>query len=191
MRRLLLVLVVPLLAVACSDEEGSDNVLPVPPTTAGSTAASSETTVFDGSTSPTSAPGTATQVALLTDVRVEHGLVTFTFRDDQVPGFDAGYVEPPITQDASGEPMDVAGDTFLQIRMEPASGVDLGSDSEQGYEETYTGPGRIEGDAPIAEVARSGDFEANLTWVIGLSGAEQHAYRVEAGSSAIRVYISR
>lgn len=201
MRTLLAVLGIVLALGACTDEDGSDNVIGQGDTSTSTTEAdagtttteaeNSTSTTFEGSTSPTSQASSATGVALLRDVTVEAGVVTFTFDDGQVPGFDVAYVRPPITQDASGEPMDVAGETFLQIRMEPASGVDLASDNEQGYEETYTGPARIEGDHPIAEVARTGDFEANLTWVIGLSGSTERPYRVEAADSMVRVYISR
>ena len=49
---------------------------------------------------------------------------SFDFRSD-APGVDVRYVEPPITQDASGRKVDVRGTAFLQVRMEPASGVDL------------------------------------------------------------------
>jgi hypothetical protein len=198
MRRALIVLTASLLLVACSNEEGSDNVLgsgatteDERTTTTDGEVATTTTTAFEGSTSPTSVASTASGVALLSDVTVEAGVVTFTFGNGEVPGYDVAYVRPPIRQDASGEPMSIRGDTFLQIRMEPASGVDLAADSEQGYEETYTGPERIEGDDPIAEAARTGDFEANLTWVIGLNGTDERPYRVETDASSVRVYIAR
>ena len=111
--------------------------------------------------------------------------MTFRFRSD-VPGVDAAYADPPITEDGSGATVDVDGGAFLRIRMEPAAGVDLSKDP---FEETYTGPDRVEGVAPVTEVVKTGDFEANLTWVIGLD--RQRAYRVEADASTVRVYISR
>jgi len=129
-------------------------------------------------------PTKATATALLAHVTVEPGLVTFPFRDD-VPGIDAKYVQPPITEDASGRTVDVKGSAYLSIRMEPASGVDLSGGAP---EETYTGPKRIDGSGAIAEIVQTGDFEANLTWVIGLD--HERAYRVEADASAVRVYIS-
>ena len=180
MRKLLLCL---LLIAACSNEDASDNVIQGPSTTSAST---TSTTAFEGDTTPTSIASTAGGVALLTDVTVEPGLVTLTFRDGQVPGIDAAYVEPPIVQDGSGATVEVAGSAFLQLRLEPASGVDLSSDD---FEETYTGPQRVPGIAPVTEVVRTGDFEANLTWVIGL--VAERPYRVEADASSVRVYISR
>ena len=188
MRLLRLVLAAPLLlAIGCGDDDADDNVIQTTTSTTGdttTTTASTTTTAFDGATTPTSAPGSASGVALLTDVQVGDGVVTLTFRDG-TPAFDVQYVEPPITQDGSGEEMEVAGGAFLGIRMEPASGVDL---SGEEFEETYTGPDRIAGTGVIAEVVRTGDFEAVLNWVVGLD--EQRAYRVEADASTLRVYFS-
>jgi hypothetical protein len=112
--------------------------------------------------------------ALLADVRVAgHGgfdRVTFEFRDGDVPGYRVRFVDPPITEDASGNEVEVDGAAFLEIIMTPASGVDLSGET---YEETYTGPARIgpSDTASIAELVRTGDFEAVLTWHLGL-GAE-------------------
>lgn len=190
--RLLLVAPLLVLGVACSDEDADDTVIQGATTTVAegtttttTTEATTTTTAFEGATTPTSAPGTASGVALLTDVQVGDGVVTFTFREG-TPGFDVQYVEPPITQDGSGEEMQVAGSAFLGVRMEPASGVDL---SGEEYEETYTGPERIPGTGVIAEVVRTGDFEAVLSWVVGLD--EERPYRVEADASTLRVYFSR
>ena len=191
--RLLLVAPLLVLGVACSDEDADDTVIQGATTTVaeGTTttttteAETTTTTAFEGATTPTSAPGTASGVALLTDVQVGDGMVTLTFREG-TPAFDVQYVEPPITQDGSGEEMQVAGSAFLSVRMEPASGVDL---SGEEYEETYTGPERIPGTGVIAEVVRTGDFEAVLSWVVGLD--EERPYRVEADASTLRVYFSR
>ena len=187
MRLLRLVLAAPLLlAIGCGDDDADDNVIQTTSTTddTTTTTASTTTTAFDGATTPTSVAATATQVALLTDVQVGDGVVTFTFREG-TPGADVGYVDPPITQDGSGNEIAVAGAAFLNVRMEPGSGVDL---SGEEFEETYTGPERIAGTGVIAEAVRTGDFEANLTWVIGLD--EERPYRVEADASTLRVYFS-
>ena len=193
MRLVRLLLVAPLLLLTgCGDDDADDNLIETTTsttvadgtTTTTTEAATTTTTAFEGSTTPTSAPGTASGVALLTDVQVGDGVVTLTFRDG-TPAYDVQYVEPPITQDGSGAEMQVAGAAFLSVRMEPASGVDL---SGEDYEETYTGPERIPGSGVIAEVVRTGDFEAVLSWVVGLD--EQRAYRVEADASMLRVYFS-
>ena len=78
-------------------------------------------------------------------------------------------------------------DEFLsRLRAYPCCAATTASDD---FEETYVGPERVPGIAPITEVVRTGDFEANLTWVIGVES--QRAYRVDADSSSVRVYISR
>jgi hypothetical protein len=146
------------------------------------TAPTTATTTFDGATTPTSVPSTASSVALLTAVVVEDDSVTFTFRDE-LPGYEVQYVSPPITEDASGEEIAVGGSAYLHVRMEPASGVDL---SSADFEETYTGPDRVPGDgSPIVEAVKSGDFEAVLSWVVGLD--TQRAFRVEIDGTSLRV----
>lgn len=95
--------------------------------------------------------------------------VVFRFRNT-VPGYRVEYVEPPLRQDGSGDRVEVAGSAFVVVRMTPASGFDL---SVPEGELVYTGPGRLAGadagTAVVREVVRTGDFEAVLTWAVGLS----------------------
>ena len=172
------------LAACGGDDDDAGRTTTTSTASTTTTTASTTTTAFAGSTSPTSIASRASSTALLTAVETERGAVTFRFRGD-VPGVDVRFVEPPITQDASGKEVAVRGGAFLQVRMEPASGVDLSKDP---YETTYAGPDRVDGTAPITEIVRTGDFEANLTWVIGLDSARP--YRVEAADSIVRVYVS-
>ena len=115
----------------------------------------------------TPAPGGPT-TALLVDVRLaDQGTfdrITFEF-EGGVPGFGVQYVEPPIIADASGLEVDIEGSAFIQIRMEPAAGHNPDTGNE-----TYTGGLELTPDLPaIRETERTGDFEAVLTWVLGLS----------------------
>ncbi len=144
---------------------------------------------FDGATTPTSAPAPPDiqAAALLTDVEVSGSdgvdRVTFTF-DTDIPGYDVAYIDPPVRQDGSGNVVEVEGAAFLEIRMEPASGVDLGGTLEP----TYTGPAEVQGDtALVTEVVRTGDFEANLTWVVGVD--EEVPYRVSADPAAGQIVV--
>jgi len=95
--------------------------------------------------------------------------VVFQFRN-AVPGYRVEYVEPPLHEDGSGALVRVAGSAFVVVRMEPASGFDL---SVPEGELVYLGPRRLTGaDAGasvVREVVRTGDFEAVLTWAVGLS----------------------
>jgi len=82
----------------------------------------------------------------------------------------AEYVSGPVVADPSGQVVPVAGGAALQLVMSNASGVDL---SVNPPEVTYTGPTRIAADLPnVVEVVETGDFEAVLSWAIGVrSGA--------------------
>lgn len=108
--------------------------------------------------------------ATLTDVRVAShpgfDRVVLEFDGAEAPGYQVGYVPPPILQDGSGEEIAVAGEAFLEVRMHPASGYDATAEE---WTPTYTGPDRVTGDtALVTEVVRTGDFEAMLAWTIGL-----------------------
>lgn len=105
----------------------------------------------------------------LVDVRVgEHpgfDRVVLEFADD-VPGYTVKYVELPVLADGSGEPIELPGaETAVQIVLTPASGWDM-----EAGEETYTGPSSVTNDktTAITGVVSSGDFEAVLSWAVGL-----------------------
>ncbi len=133
-------------------------------------------------TAPVSGPASGRGLALLTGVRIGHhpgfDRVVFEFRPGSRPGYLVRYVRPPIKEDPSDRPVRIAGEAFLSIRMEPASGFDLTGMAG----ETYSGPLRIDGDSAgtevLEEVVRTGDFEAVLNWVAGLQ--EHVPFRVIA-----------
>jgi len=104
------------------------------------------------------------------------------------PGYRVAYVQPPFAEDGSGNRIDVNGTAFVVVRMEPASGFDLNTGEGQ---LVYRGPRRIEGaDAGtsiVRELARTGDFEAVLTWVVGLE--ERVDFRVQALEGPPRLVI--
>src|SRR4051794_35742589 len=112
---------------------------------------------------------TAKATALLDRVAVGrhegYDRVVFQFRGDGLPGYRVEYVEPPLKEDGSGDPVAVAGSAFVVVRMDPASGFDLSSGEG---ELVYKGPKRLPGASVVKEVVRTGDFEAVLTWAIGL-----------------------
>jgi hypothetical protein len=119
-------------------------------------------------------------VALLTDVRATASdagdRVVFAFRSPP-ERVSARYVgASDLVEDGSGARVAVAGSAFLVVRFEPASGFDL---SQPPGELTYHGPRRFtpEGTRVVREVVRLGDFEAVLTWAIGLS--ERRSYTIE------------
>lgn len=188
MRRLpgvLLVLV--LVGAACGDDD--DAATPTTTTTTSTSVSvtttsttaptTTTTTAFEGSTDPTDGAATAAGSTLLTDVQVSTGRVAFVFREG-TPGYRVEYTSDPITADGSGEPVAVEGDAHLSVRFEPASGYDMEAGAE-----SYGGSDRIAGEDPITEVVRTGDFEAVLSWVVGLT--DERPFRVEAEGSTVTI----
>jgi hypothetical protein len=111
----------------------------------------------------------------LVDVRVgshrDYDRITFEFKGPKpnpggktgVPLYEIRGARPPFFQDASGEPLAVSGNAFVNVVFHGATGVDLE------YEPTYHGPAVLRpGFGILREAVRSGDFEATLGWVLGL-----------------------
>ncbi len=159
-----------------SDEEDATNG---PTTPAVSTTTEPTTTAGGGidplegaGTEPVSATATGERIALLERVALGrhegYDRVVFQFQN-ALPGYRIEYVEPPLYEDGSGDPVDVEGSAFLLVRMEPASGFDLETGEGQ---LVYEGPRRIggaqAGTSTVREVVRTGDFEAVLSWVVGV-----------------------
>lgn len=135
------------------------------------------------------------ETMFLTDVEVdiedcvEH--ITFKFKESESgPGYDVSYQAPEVAkiQDGSGDPVAIAGADFLVVRMFPAMTAEIdGEDVNQ----TYTGPRNIPAPVEarmIREVAQTGDFEAQVTWAIGLDNP--HPFTVTASNDELVVEIS-
>ncbi len=142
-------------------------------------------------TDPVTGDSTGSGTALLEQVTMGrhegYDRVVFQFRN-HVPGYRVGYVEPPLREDGSGDAVELDGEAFLQVRMEPASGFDL--ETDEGVL-VYKGPKRIEGSSAgtsvIREGVRTGDFEAVLTWAIGLT--DRVDFRVQTLSGPPRLVV--
>lgn len=125
--------------------------------------------------------------AFLTDVRVarqnDFDRIVWEF-DDHAPEFLAQFVDPPILERPSDQPLDVAGGAFLEITMARATGFDL---SGPDVVETYPGPDRVgaPGTHTVTEVVRSQDFEEFMTWTVGLD--ERTEYSVVTLENPYRV----
>jgi hypothetical protein len=135
-----------------------------------------------------SVPGagaTALVVAVRAGPQAGFDRVVLEFSGPAAPGYAVGYVDQPV-QDASGRAATVAGTATLEVRTSPASGVDI---SPAGVRTTYAGPERIRpaGTAVVQELARAGDFEGTLTWVVGTS--RPVPFKVSTLSSPPRVVV--
>jgi hypothetical protein len=144
-------------------------------------------------TGPRTGAATGQPVSYLTAVEPESDdcvdRVTFEFRDEgRHPGFRVQYLpaSQAQVQDGSGAHVPVAGSAFLVVRMEPAATAEAKGDQ---LHFTYTGPRRIRVDdgRHLREVVKTGDFEAAVTWVLGLS--ERRPFSADASSSPSRVVV--
>ena len=188
-RRLLLVVLLAAGLAACADDDPA-LVDAGDATTSTSTAPSTTTSAAAGAdgfaTSTVSTP--PEQRGLLQRVTATQAgdvdRVTFEFEGD-LPGYRVGFVDRPIIQDGSGDEVTVDGDAVLSVHFEPASGFDL--EAPEGRQ-VYTGPTRLDlATRVVLDVVRTGDFEANLEWVLGLES--KAPFRVRTESSPNRVIV--
>jgi len=142
-------------------------------------------------TTPVKADAAGSETALLERIALGrhegYDRVVFQFKND-LPGYRVEYVQPPLKEDGSGNPVSIDGNAVVVVRMEPASGFDL--NTGEGVL-VYKGPKRIEGSSAgtsvVKELARTGDFEAVLSWAIGLS--DKVDFRVTTATSPDRLIV--
>jgi hypothetical protein len=180
----------------CGNASSSKDTTPPPAT---KTTTSTPTTTAEqvdplagAGTNAVVAPSTTKATALLQRVAVGHhegfDRVVFEFRDKGLPGYRVEYASPPLKEDGSGDPVAVAGNAFVVVRMDPASGFDLNSGEG---ELVYKGPKRLDasnvGATVVEEVVRTGDFESVLSWAVGLSSKVD--FRVTTATSPSRLVV--
>jgi hypothetical protein len=106
-------------------------------------------------------------LANILDVRVgaHEGYDRVVFEFEQgTPELTLDRALPPFTQDGSGLPIDVQGESFLRLIMRGGSKqTDAGTSS-------YDGPTDFDPGLPaIVDLIEGGDFERQSTWYIGLT----------------------
>lgn len=106
--------------------------------------------------------------------------LAFSAKTATAPGHTVSYQPGPITADASGAPVAVAGTAYLVVRLEPAYGYDFDTGTP-----SYTGPDRLPapGAHHVKEVVKTGDFEAVVTWVIGVDAQRPFAVSATTGTA--------
>lgn len=105
--------------------------------------------------------------AQITDVRTGthdgYDRVVFEFAEG-LPEASLERAEPPFTHDASGAPIEVAGESFLRLIMRNGT-----KQTEEGTS-SYDGPTDFETGYPaLVQLTEGGDFEAQSTWYLGLT----------------------
>jgi hypothetical protein len=134
---------------------------------------------------------TGTEITLLDRIAIGrhegYDRVVFQFQNG-LPGYRIEYVQPPLKEDGSGNPVSVQGNAIVLVRMDPASGFDL--NTGEGVM-VYKGPKRIDassaGTSVVQELVRTGDFEAVLSWAIGLS--DKVDFLVRTATSPARLIV--
>jgi hypothetical protein len=166
---------------ACGGSGTSSSTACVRPQSVGSAA----------STTKPTATALLTKVAIAGDACGDRVEFTFKPRHDResAPGYRISYLpaDEALVEDGSGAPVAVRGSAFLVVRFEPAATADL---SGTELVRTYTGPRRIaapENAHSVRELVKSGDFEAVLTWVVGVEG--RRPFAVAASASRVVVTI--
>jgi len=184
--RLALLIVLALVAAGCggeSEESGS----PTP------TAECEQ--LSDVGLSPRLSPALENRETMfLTDVSIEIEdcveRVVFDFKESAPgPGFEVSYKPAEVAkiEDGSGNPLAIAGAEYLVVRIFPAMTAEI---SGEEVTPTYTGPRSIPAPTEarfIREAAKTGDFEAQVTWAIGLD--RKHSFRTNATESQLVVEI--
>jgi hypothetical protein len=122
---------------------------------------------FEGAQDPVEGTvgGGGDSVATLRDVRTgQHegfDRIVFEFEGGS-PGYRVEYVDGAVGC-GSGEPVDLEGSAFLQVRFTLAQAHDEAGKAT--IDATELAPGFV----TILEAVQTCDFEADVTWVLGLS----------------------
>lgn len=95
--------------------------------------------------------------------------VVFQFDGDQVPGYHLEYLDKPALKCGSGDPTVVAGQGWLQVRIQPAR-------AHENAQVTVADRERKPGLPVLQELELTCDFEAEVTWVLGVRSPNK--YRV-------------
>lgn len=105
--------------------------------------------------------------ALLTEVRIagNEGFDRFVleFEHDEIPSYRIEYIDRPVRQCGSGHTVEIAGDAWLSIRLEPADAHTV--DGQSTLEDRSLDPELT----VVRELRITCDFEAQVEWVLGVS----------------------
>jgi hypothetical protein len=171
-------------ATASATATGTASGSATPGETATGTTPSEESIPFETPSTTFTRAGGDIETAVLADIRTgrheSFDRIVFEFEGDEVPGFRVEYVTG-VTQCGSGEAVELTGEAFVSISLEPAAGH-----TDDG-EATVPQDVPAEGTAAIREVRGFCDFEAQVGYAVSLSGARP--YRVFELSEPARLVV--
>lgn len=99
--------------------------------------------------------------------------VVFEFDGTEVPGYHVEYIDRPVRQCGSGDPMQVAGDGWLAVRLEPA----YAHEGETTVTATVRDRDRTLDLPNLRQLVLTCDFEAQVEWVLGLRSPNRYRVR--------------
>lgn len=144
---------------------------------------------FAGTTEPTvrdrpPAEGVAVLDAVRTARHEGWERVVFEFRGGTLPGYELRYTAERPAQCGSGNPVQVAGGTYLVVRLR---GTDAHVFDGERATVTVAERDRRPGYPLLKQLTLTCDFEAEVEWVLGL--AERRPYRVLELQSPTRLVV--
>jgi hypothetical protein len=88
---------------------------------------------------------------------------------------------PPFVQRGSGAPVTVAGDSFFEVRFEPADTYDVVAGQP-----SYTGPKSIAGTgSQVRAVVLTEAFEGVVTWIVGVRAGDGFSYTIASSPPSL------
>lgn len=122
-----------------------------------------------------SVTGVATLIDARTASHPDFDRFVIDFEGDALPSYHIEYIDRPVRQCGSGEPVEVAGDGWLLIRLEPAY-----AHTEEGRP-TITERSTEPNLPVILQATLICDFEAQVEWVLGVRSPNPfHATELES-----------
>jgi hypothetical protein len=107
--------------------------------------------------------------------------VVFEFSGTDLPGYHIEYLDHPVRACGSGDIVEISGEGFLQVRLQPAQAHDENGQPAITTRELKPGLPLIQ------EMKIVCDFEADVEWILGL--AKPNRYRVLELSKPPRLVI--
>lgn len=190
MTRVVLAVVFVLLLTGCGGadraEEGGSSTVPTrecDPLAGGSLTKKLNPAVKEGETT------FLTDVEIEIEECVERVIFSLKEREPGSNSWEASYQPPEVAkiEDGSGDLLAIAGSDFIVVRMFPAMTAEIEGED---VKPTYKGPRNIPAPAEarfIREVALTGDFEALLTWAIGLDNKHPFTATVADGKLVVEI----
>lgn len=127
-------------------------------------------------------------MAVLRDVRTgdqqPFDRVVFEIEGAKLPDYDVKYVPRPV-HCGSGEPAEVAGGAFLQVRLSPARAhTEAGASTVANLQRKVRLP-------IIREIRATCDFEGEVVWVVGLTARKEYRVLELEGPARLVIDIER